>query len=332
MIEKERKFEFRSVFAPYIENYLQLKLSFGEKIAVPGTLLRLFDRYCIENNVLDTVLTNKLVDDWLASFENEKASTHSSKISVLRCFSRHMNSLGGIVRWEPKNGYTSHGSKYMPYIFSDNEIQKIFMAADSLRENYGRTRFHKIFPVLLRVLYGAGLRVSEALKLKLKHVDLKNGTLTIENAKFGKSRLLPISESLRSVLNDYYCRNSDYIGISEDNYFFPNPFGERYSQRTVYDKFREVLWKSGIPHRGKGKGPRVHDLRHTFAVRALRQLVQSGKDTYVALTAIMVYLGHSRIGSTEYYLRLTANVFPDFLQKSDLVCGTAIPEEVKIDE
>ena len=73
-------------------------------------------------------------------------------------------------------------------------------------------------------------------------------------------------------------------------------------------------------------------MRHTFAVRALRQLVQSGKDTYVALTAIMVYLGHSRIGSTEYYLRLTANVFPDFLQKSDLVCGTAIPEEVKIDE
>lgn len=332
MIEKERKFEFRSVFATYIENYLKLKLSFGEKITVPGTVLRLFDRYCIENNVFDAVLTSELVNGWLASFENERASTHSSKISVLKCFSQYMSSIGGEVYWMPKHGYTSRGSRYVPYIFSDNEIQRILKSADSLRENYGKTRFHKIFPVLLRVLYGTGLRVSEALKLKLKHVDLKNGTLTIENAKFSKSRLLPISKSLRNVLNDYYCRNSDYIGISDDNYFFPNSYGEQYSQRTVYDKFREVLWKSNIPHQGKGKGPRVHDLRHTFAVRSLHQSIQNGKDIYVALTTLMVYLGHSRIGSTEYYLRLTADVFPDFMQKSDLVCNIAIPEEVMIDE
>jgi len=332
MIEKERKFEFSSVFAPYIESYLRLKLSFGEKITVPGTALRLFDRYCIECDVSNAVLTNELVDGWLVSFENEKASTRSSKVSVLKCFARHMSSMGGDVRWLPRRGYTSHGLRYVPYIFSDNEIQRILKSADSLRINYGKTRFHKIFPVLLRVLYGTGLRVSEALKLKLKNVDLENGTLTIENGKFGKSRLLPISESLRNVLNDYYYQNSDYIGISEDNYFFPNSNGEQYSQRTVYDKFREVLWKSNIPHQGKGKGPRVHDLRHTFAVRSLRQSVQNGKDIYVALTALMVYLGHSKIGSTEYYLRLTADVFPDFLQKSDLVCNIAIPEEVKIDE
>lgn len=332
MIEKERKFEFRSVFASYIESYLKLKLSLGEKITVPGTALRLFDRYCTENSVSDAILTSELVDGWLGSFKNTKAATHSSKISVLKCFSRHMSSMGGAVRWTPKKGYTSHGSRYVPYIFSDNEIQKILKSADSLRENYGKTRFHKIFPVLLRVLYGTGIRVSEALNLKLKNVDLENGILTIENAKFGKSRLFPVSGSLRNVLNDYYCRNSDYIGISENNYFFPNAYGEQYSQRTVYDKFREVLWKSNIPHQGKGKGPRVHDLRHTFAVRSLRQNLQNGKDIYAALTALMVYLGHSKISSTEYYLRLTADIFPDFLQKSDSVCNFAIPEEVKIDE
>ncbi len=242
MIEKERKFEFSSVFAPYIESYLRLKLSFGEKIAVAGTTLRLFDRYCIEYNVSDAVLNNELVDGWLVSFGNEKASTHSTKISTLKCFSRHMKSLGGEVYWEPKCGYTSRSSRYVPYIFSDDEIQRILISADSLRENYGKTRFHKIFPVLLRVLYGTGLRVSEALKLKLKNIDLENGVLTIENAKFGKSRLLPVSESLRNTLNDYYYQNSDYIGISEDNFFFPNAYGEQYIDIPT-KQFRKVLEK-----------------------------------------------------------------------------------------
>lgn len=328
MIEKERQFEFRSVFAPCIESYLKLKLSLGEKIVVPGTTLRLFDRYCIKINVADAVLTNELVEDWLSSFENEKASTHSSKISVLKCFSQYMRSLGIEVYWVPKSGYTSRGSKYIPYIFSDDEIQRILNSSDSLRENYGKTRFHKIFPIILRVLYGTGLRVSEALKLKLKNVDLENGTLTINNAKFGKSRLIPISESLQNVLSNYYRQNSDYIGFSEENFFFPNSYGEQYSTRTVYDKFREVLWKSGISHQGKGKGPRVHDLRHTFAVRSLQKNIQNGKDIYVALTALMVYLGHSKISSTEYYLRLTSDIFPDFLQKASLVSNLAIPEEV----
>ena len=83
---------------------------------------------------------------------------------------------------------------------------------------------------------------------------------------------------------------------------------------------------------GKGKGPRVHDLRHTFAVHSLQQNIEMGKDIYTSLTGLMVYLGHSKISSTEYYLRLTAEVFPDFLERADSICAKAIPGVTRYEE
>ena len=182
------------------------------------------------------------------------------------------------------------------------------------------------------MLYACGLRVSECLHLKVKDVNLIDGFLFIKSAKFEKDRKLPISDSLLVYLRKYYTANSELIGIEAENWFFPNSKGECYSQRTVYDKFRMVLWQAGISHQGKGKGPRVHDFRHTFAVRALAQIVEKDKDIYTSLTGLMVYLGHSKISSTEYYLRLTAEVFPDFLKRADSVSAYAIPEVVSYEE
>ena len=331
MIEREPTYKFGSIFADPIEKYLQLRKALGSKITPLGSNLRLFDRYCIEQNITVPAITSELVNNWLTSFPDNKGSSRSQKISVLKGFSAYYAGGGNIVTWVPKPGYTNT-PKYIPYIFTEDEIQRIMKAADSLRKNFGNTRFHIIFPVILRVLYGCGLRVSEALRLRVKDVDLENGFLYIFDGKFEKSRRIPISESLRTVLSRYYDGNLDYIGTAENAFFFPNPSGEQYSQRTVYDKFREVLWNCGIPHQGKGKGPRVHDLRHTFAVRSLHQSLLSGKNNYTALTALMVYLGHSKVSSTEYYLRLTADVYSEIHEKTSAITERIIPKEVLIDE
>ena len=195
-------------------------------------------------------------------------------------------------------------------------------------ETYGKSRFNVVFPTVIRILYGCGLRISEALALRVEDVDLENGFIFVNAGKFGKDRKIPISKSLLQRLRKYYKENVDFIGVTSDNWFFPNAKGECYSQRTVYDKFRQILWIAGISHQGKGKGPRVHDLRHTFAVHALQQNIEQGKDIYTSLTGLMVYLGHGKITSTEYYLRLTAELFPDFLKRADKVCARAIPEVV----
>lgn len=332
MIPHEPKYEFHSVFAPYMQNHLTLKASLGEKCVVHGNILRQFDRYCCEEHIETPNLSEELVTNWLMTKFGEKQSTHGTRISAMNCFSKYLNSVGQKVEWNPVPGYTSRNFKYAPYIYTKDEIAHIFESADSLPKPYGKSQFHLVFPAVLRILYGCGLRVAEALELKVDNVDLANGFLFIRNAKFGKSRRIPVSDSLLSYLRNYRQANADLIGISCDNYFFPNAYGECYSQRTVYDKFREVLWKSGIPHQGKGKGPRVHDLRHTFAVRALQQNVEQGKDIYVALTGLMVYLGHSKITSTEHYLRLTTEIYPDFLQRADTVCARAIPEVIQYEE
>lgn len=328
MIYRKPKYEFQSVFAPFIYDYLEIKDATGQKYTSPGNILRQFDRYCSLNGVEEPNLTEVIVNDWLSTKTGEKNSTHSTRISVLRCFSKYLSASGNIISWNPYPGYTSRVSKYVPYIFCKDEMLQIFASADLMPVSCGRSRFHFAFPIILRVLYGCGLRVSEALKLTIRDVDLENGFISVRSAKFDKQRRIPISKSLLIALRNYMVKNQELIGVDAYGFFFPNANGECYSQRTVYDKFRTILWQSGIPHQGKGKGPRVHDLRHTFAVHSLQQNIKQGKDMYVSLTILMTYLGHSKLSSTEYYLRLTAEVFPDFLQKSDTVCAVAIPEVI----
>ncbi len=332
MIDKQPKYEFNSVFAEFITNYLSLKIALGEKIVSPGNVLRQFDRYCCDVKITRPVLDKETVENWLMQKQGEGISTHAHRLSTLKGFAEYLSSINVSVTWHPKPGYAGRQQRYIPYIFTKEEIKRIFIVADTLLKPYGNSQFHLIFPTILKVLYGCGLRISEALALKVKDVDLEQGFLLIQNTKFGKSRKVPVSNSLLKTLRLYNKVNANLIGFYNENYFFPTARGERYSTRTVYDKFRQVLWSSGIPHQGKGKGPRVHDLRHTFAVHSLQQHIERGTDIYVALTSLKVYLGHGKITATEYYLRLTAEVFPDFLQRAESISTQVIPKAVQYEE
>ncbi len=332
MTQHKPVYEFHSVFAPSIYHYLALKEAIGEKITSPGNILRQFDRYCLSINLQEARLTSELAENWFLTKADDKQSTKSHRISALWCFARHFSAEGGEVTWKPNIGYAGRQNRYVPYIYTKAEVKNIFAAADAMPKTYGKSRFNIVFPAVIRILYGCGLRISEALALMVKDVDLESGFIFVRAGKFGKDRKIPISESLLQYLREYYMNNVDFIGVASNGWFFPNAKNECYSQRTVYDKFRQILWIAGIAHQGKGKGPRVHDLRHTFAVHALQQNVEQGKDIYTSLTGLMVYLGHGKITSTEYYLRLTAEVFPDFLERADKVCARAIPEVVRYEE
>ena len=332
MIQHKPVYEFHSVFASSIYKYLALKEALGEKITSPGNILRQFDRYCMSIDLQEPILTLELAENWFLTKADEKQSTRSHRVSALWCFARHFSAEGGEVTWKPNIGYAGRQNRYVPYIYTKAEVKNIFAAADAMPKSCKKSRFNVIFPAIIRALYGCGLRISEALALKLKDVDLENGFIFVYAGKFGKDRKVPMSDSLLQYLREYYRENVDFIGIPSDGWFFPNAKGECYSQRTVYDKFRQILWIAGISHQGKGKGPRLHDLRHTFAVHALQQNIEQGKDIYTSLTGLMVYLGHGKITSTEYYLRLTAEFFPDFLERADKVCARAIPEVVRYEE
>jgi integrase len=178
-------------------------------------------------------------------------------------------------------------------------------------------------PELFRVLYGCGLRVSEALKLTVSDVDLDEGVLLIREAKFRKDRLVPVSLALAARLRRYagtFNRSSDR-GVA----FFPKRDGSHYDKGIIYSTFRTMLHAAGISHGGRGQGPRLHDLRHTFAVHRLEQWYRQGADLGVKLAVLSSYLGHQSLAGTQRYLRLTSSLFPEITASVEAMVGHIVP-------
>ena len=117
--------------------------------------------------------------------------------------------------------------------------------------------------------------------------------------------------------------------VSKEEYFFPAPDGYRYSLSTMDSTFRGILYKAGIPYRGKGKGPRLHDLRHTFCVHSLQKLTANGQDPYAVLPILMTYVGHRSTHATSQYIHLSAESYPALLKRSEELFGKLIPTEGK---
>lgn len=222
----------------------------------------------------------------------------------------------------PKNTIPK-GPRYIPYIFSNDELAVFFRQVDACHYCAEVPHRHLIMPLLFRMLYGCGLRISEALNLKVRDVDLHAGVLTIIDGKFNKDRLVPLSKELLNRCLAYM--KQVHLFSNSNAYFFPSPNGQAITKGNIYKNFRRFLWKARISHGGWGKGPRLHDFRHSFAVRCLRRWVLEGKDLTAYLPVLKTYLGHHSFRDTSQYLRLTAELYPDITAKVERTFGHVIP-------
>lgn len=185
-------------------------------------------------------------------------------------------------------------------------------------------------PVFFRLLYCTGMRLSEARLLKVGDVDLDDGIITVTNAKFDKHRQLPVSPEMLTRLLGYH--RTVHTFSKKEDWFFPGNGGIPMTVVNVDRNFRKFLWQARISHGGRGKGPRVHDFRHTQAVHCLRRWVLDGKDLRAYLPILQAYLGHVSFADTAYYLHLTADLFPDITEKVEAVFGFIVPEVGDSDE
>ena len=208
-----------------------------------------------------------------------------------------------------------------PYVFSDEELVRLFAAIDRQgMSSYSNKAL--IDPVLFRVLYGAGLRISEALNLRFADIDTLAGTLRIRDTKNGESRTVPITHRLAATIGAYVAaahpapESSDYV-------FYSRAAGRPINQATIYMRFRGYLADAGIPH--FAGGPHPHSLRHGFAVANLRRWAADGSDLAVMLPYLACYMGHADLRGTQYYLRLTADAYPDVIATAQLRFGYVIP-------
>ena len=193
-------------------------------------------------------------------------------------------------------------SDFVPYIFSHDEITDIFRAANKI-DNLTHVDT-PTFIVMLAVLYTCGIRISELLNIKLQNINFTTGAIQILNSKNHVSRLIVVSDSLREKLTEYHL---NYICPANSEYFFRTTNGMQVPYSTFKTLYRRTLSLAGIPKKDncRYKNPRIHDLRHTFAVHSLAKMVSDGYDTYTLLPLLSKFLGHKHITETEYYLRFT---------------------------
>lgn len=316
--------KFESVLSAPIERYISEKRAVGYKFDKGSAMLKSFDSFVCNHHLTNLELTKQLVLEWTARKPHETLSTQCGRISLLRGLAGYMNRVGYTAYVYPNAMVTVDRYAYSPYIFTHDELKRIFELCDRFPPSNCSPNRHLVLPLLIRILYGCGLRISEAVHLAIEDVDLGKGLLHIRSTKFNKERILPVADSLKERCKEY-CRNAD-IGRMGNIYFFPSPYGGHYSESTIYKLFREILRKAGISHLGRGKGPRIHDIRHVFAVNCLKKWVIEGKDLNNCLPYLSAYLGHEDLRGSQRYLRLTADLFPEITSKIEKSCSYIIPE------
>jgi len=228
----------------------------------------------------------------------------------------------GVPAYVLPNGALPRPARYVPHIYTDQELAALFAQTDRCRYCPQVPLRHLVMPVLFRTIYACGLRASEARLLRLGDVDLDAGVLQIRDAKGGKDRQVPVSAPLRVRLADYHAQ---VLGCSGGDWFFPGSAGKPLTLGNIDKNFRRFLWQARISHGGRGHGPRVHDLRHTFAVNNLREWFTHGQDVGALLPVLQTYLGHSSLADTAYYLRLTAESYPHITAQVQRVVGDVVP-------
>lgn len=311
-----------------VAQFLSYKRAQGYKYTSNEESLSRFIKFSADFGLSECGLSKELIEAYCSKRPDEAPKNHSNRVSDFKQFAIYLNELGYEVYIPTTNKVLKLRSSFVPYIFTHDEILRIFRTVDNLKPN-SRYNSAVVYPVLIRMLYGCGLRISEALNLRVGDVDLVNGVLTIKKSKFDKDRLIPMSESLNSICKKFY--KQIHNNATENDYFFKNKNGSRRSEHTVSIWFREILWSSGIPYGGKGKGPRLHDVRHVFCCHTLKEMSDKGIDLYCALPVLSTYLGHSSITATEKYLRLTEELYPDIIKRMRDTTSYVYPEVYKVE-
>ena len=314
---------YLSIFADAIEGFVSEREALGYHRKKEATCLMRFDRFCVEIGHHEPCLSRGLAMRWAEKKPYESDDAHGRRIRLIRMLAKYMARSGYDAYIYPDHLGIRRSDAYQPYLFSQAELARFLARVDRCLPLRNSPHRHLIFPLLYRMLYGCGLRVSEALHLNVGDVDAEKGVLTVRNAKFHKDRVVPMSRPLTERCR-IYLKVMHFVGQPEHP-FFPSPYGGRYPERTIYGYFRRFIWEAGISHGGRGNGPRLHDLRHTFAVHCLKRWVRNGLDLTVALPYLSAYLGHVGLKGTQHYLRLTAELYPDIVAAMDKQFGYLLP-------
>jgi len=279
-----------------LERYLSMRKGLGYKYEHQTQRLGAFVSFMEKRNA--TTITTKLAMEW-ATLPPDRHASWALRLTDVRGFARH------VANFDPKTEVPPVGllpalKRAKPYVYSDAEVDALLAAALALPPEDGLRRwtYHRLFGLLAVT----GMRVSEVMGLERDDVDLDAGVLTIRLTKFGKSRLLPLHPTTCTALRSYAKRRDAHLGSRCGPHFFVTEQGDRLQHHHVYAVFWRLSRETGLRRPGDHTGPRVHDLRHRFAIRTLLGWYREGKDIEQRLPALSTYLGHACVQDTYWYL------------------------------
>lgn len=312
-----RDYNPKSIFAPYILQYIKLKETKGFDTSSIMFVLYNFDRLAEEQKIATPIITREFCSIWLQEQARKglKTSTLANRCCQIRGFASFLTSLG-FASFQVKSPPIKND--FVPHIYSKEEMDKIFSACDRITARYKHRHLSgcSMMPCMIRTLYATGIRIGEAMKLCHSDIDLSRKMILVRCGKNRIERILPFKDSLKIVLRDYIqYKENLHLPIDGDSTLFVSDGGRPMSHTAISCYFRRILYAAGIPKGSKNNGPRLHDLRHTFAVNALMNLLESGMGFSVAIFTLMAYMGHSDIKSTNAYLRITEEAYPGILSK-----------------
>jgi integrase len=257
-------------------------------------------------------ITLQLALAWAQQPSNVQPTEWAHRLSIVRLFARHRSATDPRTEVPPNGLLPFRPKRARPYLYSAQEIKALLRAALALPTSRGGLRpwaYHCLFG-LLSV---AGLRLGEVRNLELPIVDLRAAVLTIRGAKFGKSRLVPLHASTRDVLADYLRRrNRLWATRPVSSYVFISNRGNRLDRGAIRRTFYALSRQIGLRGPSDRHGPRLHDLRHRFAVMTLLRWYRSGKDPERRLPILSAYLGHVHVSDTCWYL----SAWPEMMREA----------------
>jgi integrase len=281
-----------------LRDYLATRRALGFKLVGDGTGLSSFVAFLDEAQA--EYISTALALAWAQAPTSVPPARWARRLEYVRGFARYCAAIDPRTELIPVGLLPFEYQRRAPYIYSDKDIEALLLAALALPAKDGLA--NHTYHCLLGLLSVTGLRISEALNLTLDDVDLVEGILTVRSSKFGKSRMVPLHPSTVTALTDYRERRARFLANRLIPYWFVNRLGKQVRCDAVDGMFRRLANRLGLVGKKGQRHPRLHDLRHRFAITTLIRWYGDGQDVERRLPVLSAYLGHVEVRNTYWYL------------------------------
>ena len=319
--------KFTSPFATQLDRFLAHKRGLGFAYFKEEWLLGQFDRLAGDVESNEAILGEPIIRQFVAG-GTPRSRLH--RLTLVRQLARFLAIEEPRTFLPPRRLLGVRRQKPVIRVLSRDEAGRFLEACDGLTDSPQYPCRGLIHGTLLHVLLLTGLRRGEALALKIADVNVDAGVITVHCGKFGKTRFVPVAAGLAERLREYEEElRAHVVDRCATDAFFPGP--DRHSASkpaTLYQSFRRALQSAGIAHGGRGEGPRLHDLRHSFAVLRLLAWYEQSADLSAKLPLLATYLGHIGITSLQVYLHMTNDLVGEVNRRYEARFGELISAEV----